>query len=61
MTPAQFEQILHPIFQEDEFTLIMAGAVLGAITGGLQWLWNVRQERHTREDGGDEKREGKVV
>ena len=25
MTPAEFEQVLHPIFQEDELTLILAG------------------------------------
>ena len=53
----EFEQVLHPIFQEDEFTLIMAGAVLGAITGGLQWLWNVRN----RDDGGGQKRERKAL
>ena len=38
MTPAQFEQILHPIFQEDEITLIMAGGVLGFFAGLLQ-MW----------------------
>eukprot|EP00466_Bigelowiella_natans_P016698 jgi/Bigna1/76825/fgenesh1_pg.44_\ len=36
MTPAEFEGVLHPIFQEDEFTLILAGAVLGGIAGAVQ-------------------------
>jgi uncharacterized membrane protein YheB (UPF0754 family) len=36
MTSAEFEQVLHPIFQQDEFTLIVSGAVLGAIAGGVQ-------------------------
>ena len=27
LTPAEFEQVLHPIFQEDELTLIIAGGV----------------------------------
>jgi uncharacterized membrane protein YheB (UPF0754 family) len=45
LSTVEFEHVLHPIFQEDELTLIMAGAVLGAFTGGLQWLWNVREDR----------------
>jgi hypothetical protein len=36
LSSADFEQIIHPIFQEDETTLILAGAVLGAISGLLQ-------------------------
>jgi len=36
MTSTEFESVLHPIFQEDEMTLILAGAVLGAIAGGVQ-------------------------
>lgn len=40
LTPTQFEQVLHPIFQEDELILIVAGGVLGAIAGGLQWWLN---------------------
>lgn len=55
LSTAEFEQVLHPIFQEDELTLIMAGAVLGAFTGGLQWLWNVREERRMRQEQGDTK------
>lgn len=33
---AEFEQVLHPIFQEDEFTLIVVGGVLGLAVGWLQ-------------------------
>jgi hypothetical protein len=36
MSSSQFEQVLHPIFQEDEATLIAAGAVLGFIAGLIQ-------------------------
>ena len=36
MSAAEFEQVLHPIFQEDEMTLIVSGAVLGAIAGAVQ-------------------------
>ena len=50
LSTEEFERVLHPIFQEDELTLIMAGAVLGAFTGGLQWLWNTRMERKEREN-----------
>eukprot|EP00793_Prasinoderma_coloniale_P001381 PRCOL_00005156-RA len=33
MTPQEFERVLHPIFEQDELTLILAGAALGAIAG----------------------------
>ena len=36
MTSVQFERVLHPIFEEDELTLILAGAVLGFIAGLIQ-------------------------
>eukprot|EP00667_Euglena_gracilis_P003347 EG_transcript_3355 len=36
MSSAQFEDVLHPIFQEDELTLILVGAVLGGIAGFMQ-------------------------
>lgn len=45
LSPAEFEQVLHPIFQEDEFLLIMAGGVLGAVAGGLQWCGNIYFEK----------------
>lgn len=38
-------KVLHPIFQEDELTLIIAGGVLGAIAGLFQWWINVYIER----------------
>ena len=31
-----FEQMLHPVFQEDEFLLILIGGILGALVGVLQ-------------------------
>ncbi|CAJ1962260.1 unnamed protein product [Cylindrotheca closterium] len=36
MSPAKFERVLHPIFEEDELTLILAGAVLGFAAGLVQ-------------------------
>jgi uncharacterized membrane protein YheB (UPF0754 family) len=36
MTSAQFERVLHPIFEEDELTLILAGAALGFLAGLVQ-------------------------
>eukprot|EP00927_Polykrikos_kofoidii_P044362 TRINITY_DN38345_c0_g1_i1.p1 TRINITY_DN38345_c0_g1~~TRINITY_DN38345_c0_g1_i1.p1 ORF type:complete len:501 (+),score=95.52 TRINITY_DN38345_c0_g1_i1:36-1505(+) len=36
MPPDQFENLLHPVFQEDEWILILLGGVLGAIVGAAQ-------------------------
>jgi len=36
MTSAKFERVLHPIFEEDELTLILAGGILGLIAGLIQ-------------------------
>jgi len=36
LSPAAFQDILRPAFQEDEFTLILIGAVLGGGVGVLQ-------------------------
>jgi uncharacterized membrane protein YheB (UPF0754 family) len=36
MTSRQFERVLHPIFEQDELTLILAGAVLGFGAGLVQ-------------------------
>jgi hypothetical protein len=36
MVPAQFERVLHPIFEEDEKTLIAVGTVLGAAASAAQ-------------------------
>lgn len=52
LSPLQFEKVLHPVFEEDEITLIVAGAVLGAISGLLQLYannaidrWRLRRRR----------------
>ena len=36
MSPDKFERVLHPIFEQDELTLIIAGGVLGLIAGMIQ-------------------------
>jgi len=36
LPPDQFERVLHPAFEEDELLLVLVGAVLGLIVGGLQ-------------------------
>jgi uncharacterized membrane protein YheB (UPF0754 family) len=36
LSPAKFERVLHPIFEEDELTLILAGGVLGFAAGLIQ-------------------------
>ena len=36
LSPTEFEDLLHPVFQEDEMTLIATGGVLGLAAGGLQ-------------------------
>jgi len=38
LPPAEFEQVLHPVFQEDEFKLILVGAILGLGVGFFQAL-----------------------
>ena len=38
MTSAQFERVLHPIFEEDEMTLILSGGGLGFLAGLVQQL-----------------------
>jgi len=50
MTPREFERVLHPIFEQDELTLIISGAVLGAIAGFAQQVWSVSVD-----DGGRKK------
>ena len=44
MTPQEFERVLHPIFEQDELTLIISGAVLGAIAGYLQQIGTVKKD-----------------
>ena len=36
MTSEKFERVLHPIFEEDELTLIIAGGILGFLAGLVQ-------------------------
>jgi len=36
MPPDQFEDLLHPVFKEDEWILILLGGILGAIVGIAQ-------------------------
>ena len=36
LSPTEFEDLLHPVFQEDETTLIATGGFLGLAAGGLQ-------------------------
>ena len=38
LTPVEFESFLRPVFQEDETTLIIIGALLGGLAGMLQYL-----------------------
>ena len=54
MPAKEFERVLHPIFEEDEMTLILAGAVLGAIAGAVQQAIAVYQERKKEGSGGEE-------
>ena len=42
MTPQEFERVLHPIFEQDELTLIISGAVLGAAAGYIQQIYSVK-------------------
>lgn len=48
LTPFEFEQVLHPIFQEDEFTLIVAGGVLGTLAGAIQMAFNLAWEKRVK-------------
>mmetsp|Transcript_60881 Transcript_60881/g.149074 ORF Transcript_60881/g.149074 Transcript_60881/m.149074 type:complete len:627 (+) Transcript_60881:76-1956(+) len=36
MSPDKFERVLHPIFEQDELTLIIAGGILGLAAGLIQ-------------------------
>jgi uncharacterized membrane protein YheB (UPF0754 family) len=36
LSPAKFERVLHPIFEQDELTLILAGGALGFAAGLIQ-------------------------
>ena len=43
MPSRDFESVLHPVFQEDELTLIVAGGVLGGAVGLLQLYWSTEE------------------
>lgn len=36
LSPTRFENLLHPVFEEDEIVLIIVGGVLGAVAGLVQ-------------------------
>ncbi len=36
LTKEEFEDVLHPVFKEDELTLILVGAALGGVAGVIQ-------------------------
>ena len=36
LPPGEFERLLHPVFEEDEFKLIILGGILGVCIGLLQ-------------------------
>ena len=52
LTPAQFERVLHPVFEEDELTLVIVGAVLGGAVGWAQAWWDARSKRLDAESRG---------
>ena len=39
MEPEGYENVLRPAFKQDEWKLIVAGAVLGAAVGAIQVTW----------------------
>ena len=50
LSPSEFQQVLRPIFQEDEFTLILAGGILGGLAGFLQWSINIYFQKKKDEE-----------
>ena len=52
LTPAEFERVLHPVFEEDELTLVIVGAVLGGAVGWAQAWWDARSKRLDAESRG---------
>lgn len=47
LSPTDFEDILHPVFQEDEIILIVVGGILGALAGFMQTTlgWGGKQAK----------------
>jgi len=44
LSPEAFEGLLHPVFEEDEFKLILVGGVLGVLVGLVQALVQVPEQ-----------------
>uniref|UniRef100_A0A7S4B4S3 DUF445 domain-containing protein n=1 Tax=Chrysotila carterae TaxID=13221 RepID=A0A7S4B4S3_CHRCT len=44
LSPEEFEGVLHPVFQEDELTLILVGSVLGLAVGYAQAFWDAKSK-----------------
>ena len=42
LSAAEFERVLHPVFEEDEWTLILVGTALGGLAGAGQAAIGVR-------------------
>lgn len=59
LSPKEFEQVLHPIFQEDELTLIIAGGVLGMLAGYGQMLLNDYLELRRKKKFNNENKKNK--
>ena len=43
-------QVLHPVFEEEELTLILVGAALGLAVGWAQAWWDARSRRVGEDD-----------
>lgn len=41
LPPGEFQDVLRPAFQEEEWQLMLLGGVLGAMTGLIQWAFTV--------------------
>ena len=42
--------MLHPVFEEEELTLILVGAALGLAVGWAQAWWDARSRRASEDD-----------
>ena len=62
LSPKEFESVLHPIFEEEEIILIIAGAILGAAAGALQYIASevIRSEARKRTNAAEAKAKGEL-